>query len=64
MPSQLRALGKFVVTVATLAIACGAYAADWNPDKRIELVVPNAAGGTVLDLLSEISAEIRRTGRR
>ena len=32
--------------VALAMLACGsAFAADWRPDKRIEIVVPNAPGG-------------------
>jgi putative tricarboxylic transport membrane protein len=31
--------------VALTVVACNAYSADWKPDKRIELVVPNAPGG-------------------
>jgi len=35
-----------LVSVAIiLIVACNADAADWTPDKRIEIVVPNAAGG-------------------
>lgn len=45
--SQFRALRPvFVLLAALTAIACGdANAADWKPDKRIEIIVPNAAGG-------------------
>lgn len=32
------------MTLAAIA-ACNANAADWKPDKRIEIVVPNAPGG-------------------
>ena len=38
---QFHALCLVLVTLA----ARGAYAADWKPDKRIEIVVPNAPGG-------------------
>lgn len=39
---------KFATALIALAAALGAatsFAADWKPDKRIEFVVPNAAGG-------------------
>jgi putative tricarboxylic transport membrane protein len=39
------ALFAALTTFAVATFACGARAADWKPDKRIEIVVPNAAGG-------------------
>ena len=39
---------KFATALIALTAALGAvpsFAADWRPDKRIEFVVPNAAGG-------------------
>ena len=39
---------EFATALIALTAALGAvpsFAADWRPDKRIEFVVPNAAGG-------------------
>jgi putative tricarboxylic transport membrane protein len=66
LPSQprLRALQRFsVLFIAALtATACIAHAADWTPDKRIEVVVPNAAGGgndRIARLVQHIAQEKR-----
>jgi putative tricarboxylic transport membrane protein len=46
MPSKTHlTLGSIITAVAALTAACNVYAADWKPDKRIEIVVPNAPGG-------------------
>jgi putative tricarboxylic transport membrane protein len=43
---RLSGLRTSLFVIAALSIASiGAHAADWKPDKRIEIVVPNAAGG-------------------
>jgi putative tricarboxylic transport membrane protein len=39
-----RCVALFVIALSALACA-SVFAADWKPDRRIELVVPNAAGG-------------------
>src|SRR5689334_22563180 len=43
--SLCRTLFHSVAAGSVLLIACTTGAADWAPDKRIELVVPNAPGG-------------------
>src|SRR3954465_5042691 len=42
---EKRAIVSFASWLAMLIVACTISAADWKPDKRIELVVPNAPGG-------------------
>jgi putative tricarboxylic transport membrane protein len=44
MPIQLSIRTIFPV-LAALTVAVTVHAADWKPDKRIEIVVPNAPGG-------------------
>ncbi len=60
-PSLLRALCHSLAAFVLIA-ACNADAADWTPDKRIEIVVPNAAGGgndRIARLVQHIAQEKR-----
>jgi putative tricarboxylic transport membrane protein len=60
---QFCALYPALAILAVLAtFACGASGADWRPDKRIEIVVPNAAGGgndRIARLVQHIAQEKR-----
>jgi putative tricarboxylic transport membrane protein len=60
---QFRAPSPVLMTLAALmTVACGAGAADWKPDKRIEIVVPNAPGGgndRIARLVQRIAQENR-----
>src|SRR5260221_5944043 len=62
--SRFRALCPFLamlLAAATTDYGC-ARAADWKPDKRVEIVVPNAAGGgndRIARLVQKIAQENR-----
>lgn len=52
----------YTIACTALAAACSVHAADWAPDKRIELVVPNAPGGgndRIARLVQHIAQEKR-----
>ncbi len=53
---------RLFILALSAALACAGYAADWTPDKRIEVVVPNAAGGgndRIARLVQHIAQEKR-----
>jgi putative tricarboxylic transport membrane protein len=59
---MLRITCHGLTALAVLVAACNVYAADWAPDKRIELVVPNAPGGgndRIARLVQHIAQEKR-----
>jgi putative tricarboxylic transport membrane protein len=59
---QFRMLYPLLATLAALTLCFSANAADWKPDKRIEIVVPNAAGGgndRIARLVEHIAQEKR-----
>jgi len=61
MRCLLGALCHVLAAFVSIA-ACNTHAADWTPDKRIEIVVPNAAGGgndRIARLVQHIAQEKR-----
>jgi len=46
MNLMVQSITRFFLIMPLAILAGGsAFAADWRPDKRIEIVVPNAPGG-------------------